>query len=223
MNAAGLHRDVETLLHEAGHAFHFRWAYANEPLVFLRHVPMEFCEVASMSLELMAGDHLDVFYPDEEELGRARRNLLTGVVRVLPWIATIDTFQQWIYTHPKHTPEQRRAQWEVLMDRFSGDVTDWSGFEQVRADLWHRQLHLFHQPFYYIEYGIAQLGALQLWKRYREDANAALHDYRAALSLGGTRPLPELFETAGLRFDFSRETIEPLMQLVREELAKLPE
>lgn len=223
MNAAGVHRDVETLLHEAGHAFHFRWSHANEPLVFLRHAPMEFCEVASMALELMAGDHLDVFYPDDEQLARARRELLTGAVRVLAWIATIDQFQHWLYTHPGHSPAERRAAWESTLDRFDTGQVDWRGCEEARGHLWHRQLHLFHAPFYYIEYGIAQLGALQLWKRFREDRETALHDYHAALSLGGTRSLPELFEAAGLRFDFSRETVEPVIEMAREELDKLPE
>ena len=223
MNAAGVHRDVETLLHEAGHAFHFRWAHANEPLAFLRHAPMEFCEVASMALELMAGDYLDVFYPVEEELARARRTLLTGAVRVLPWIATIDQFQHWLYTNPDHTPEQRRVRWEQIYSRFEGGVVDWSEYEQARSHLWHRQLHLFHRPFYYIEYGIAQLGALQMWKRFREDSEGALRDYRAALALGGGRPLPDLFQAAGLTLDFSHDTIEPVVEMVRQELAKLPE
>ncbi|MFT3788355.1 MAG: M3 family metallopeptidase [Tepidisphaeraceae bacterium] len=139
---------------------------------------------------------------------------------MLAWIATIDLFQHWIYTHPNHTAEQRTAEWLKLMDRFGGDV-DWTGFEDARAALWQRQLHLFHSPFYYIEYGIAQLGALQLWMKSKDDPRAALNNYRNALKLGGTRTLPELFSAAGIRFDFSDKTIAPLMRAVDEQLEAL--
>ncbi|MEX0886145.1 MAG: M3 family oligoendopeptidase [Phycisphaeraceae bacterium] len=218
MNAAGLQRDVETLLHEAGHAFHFLWSYQHEPLTFIRHAPIEFCEVASMSMELMAMDHLDVFYRDAARLARAKRKMLEGIVRVFPWIATIDGFQHWLYTQDQPpSAEARTDQWLSLMARFGSSAVDWSGLENARASLWQRQLHLFHHPFYYVEYGIAQLGALQIWARYRQDPPAALRDYRRSLSLGGTRPLPALFEAAGLRFDFTRQTLEPAIhQLARE-------
>lgn len=219
MNAAGLHRDVETLLHEGGHAFH-ALAARDEPLVFLRHAPMEFCEVASMSMELLGADHLDVFY-DHADHARAKRMHLEGIIRFFPWMAIIDTFQHWLYTHPGHSREQRTATWLRLLDRF-GSRLDWSGLEDARAALWQRQLHLFHVPFYYVEYGIAQLGALQLWMQARQDPQKALNNYRAALKLGGTRPLPELFEAAGIRFDFSEKTLRPLVGAVREELNRLP-
>ena len=219
MNAAGLQRDVETLLHEGGHAFHCL-AARDEPLVFLRSAPMEFCEVASMSMELLGSDHFDVFY-SEPEAARAKRTLIEGIIRFLPWMATIDSFQHWIYTHPGHTPDQRTAEWLGLQQRFSGDV-DWTGYETARAAQWQRQLHLFHVPFYYIEYGIAQLGALQLWLKARQDPHRALAGYRAALSLGGTRPLPELFNAAGIAFDFSEKTLRPLVHALQEELAQLP-
>jgi len=222
MNAAGLDSDVRTMLHEAGHAFHFIWAASQEPLVFMRHAPMEFCEVASMSMELVGADHYDVFYPDEADLARAIRGLLEGVICILPWIATIDQFQHWLYTHPEHTPAERTEAWLNILNRFQRSHVDWSGLEDSRATMWHKQLHLFHVPFYYIEYGIAQLGALQLWLAYREDPAKALSAYRSALTLGGKRPLPELFEAAGLKFDFTQATLEPLMSAIGEALDKLP-
>ncbi len=219
MNAAGLHRDVETLLHEGGHAFHYI-AAREEPLVFLRSAPMEFCEVASMAMELLGSEHLDVFYT-EEDVARARRKLLEGIVRFFPWMTTIDSFQHWLYTHPGHSGAERQAEWLRLMERFAAGI-DWSGYEDARASLWHRQLHLFSSPFYYIEYGIAQLGALQLWLKSKEDPRRALANYRAALALGGTRTLPELFSAAGIRFDFSDKTLRPLIAAVAAELERLP-
>jgi oligoendopeptidase F len=216
MNAAGLQRDVETLLHEGGHAFHYLAAAAREPIIFLRHAPMEFCEVASMSMELLGSDHLEVFY-DEAQAARARRKLMEGIIRFLPWMATIDSFQHWIYTHPGHTSEQRTDCWLSLMDRFGGGI-DWSGHESALACRWQQQRHLFHQPFYYIEYGIAQLGAVQLWLKSRHDPRQALANYRAALSLGGKKGLPQLFSAAGINFDFTEKTLRPLMDALSQEL-----
>ncbi len=226
MNAAGVQRDVDTMLHEGGHAFHYQWAAAVEPLVFLHHAPLEFCEVASMGMELLACDHYGVFYdgPDgEAKAARAKRKQLEGIVRFFPWMATIDAFQHWIYTHPGHTTEERTGKWREIFGRYGSDAVDWSGHEGAFDARWHAQLHLFHHPFYYVEYGIAQLGALQLWQNYQQDAKQALRQYQEALTLGGTRTLPELFEAAGLRFDFTRSTLEPLIAAVMEELAKLPE
>lgn len=220
MNAAGVQRDVETLLHEGGHAFHCL-AAREEPLVFLRSAPMEFCEVASMAMELLGSDHFNVFYDNGADAARAKRTMLEGIIRFFPWMTTIDSFQHWLYTHPAHTRQQRTQFWLSLLDRFSG-LVDWTGYEPVRQSLWQRQLHLFHAPFYYIEYGIAQLGALQLWMKSREDARKALAHYRAGLQLGGTRTLPELFAAAGIQFDFSEKTLRPLMDAIGEELASLP-
>ncbi len=218
MNAVGLQRDVETILHEAGHAFH-ALATRDEDLRAYRHAPIEFCEVASMSMELLGNEFIEEFYATADA-ARARRVHLEGVVGVFPWIATVDAFQHWIYTHPNHTREERAAAWLALMDRFGGDV-DWSGYEAARANLWHRQLHIFLHPFYYIEYGIAQLGALQVWANSRRDKAKALNDYKRSLALGGSRPLPELFSAAGCRFEFSAKTIQPLAKMLREELKKL--
>jgi oligoendopeptidase F len=218
MNAVGLQRDVETLLHEAGHAFH-ALATRPEDLYAYRNPPIEFCEVASMSMELLGNQFLEAFYT-KDDANRARRDHLEGVIEIFPWIATVDAFQHWIYTHPGHTRSERATAWLNLMDRFGGEV-DWSGYEDVRANLWHRQLHIFIHPFYYVEYGIAQLGALQVWANSKEDRARALGDYRKGLALGGSRPLPELFAAAGCQFDFSAPTVRPLVQLVRSELASL--
>jgi oligoendopeptidase F len=218
MNAVGVQRDVETILHEAGHAFH-ALATRDEDLYAYRSAPIEFCEVASMSMELLGNEFIEAFYAPAEAK-RARRDHLEGIVKGFAWIATVDAFQHWIYSHPGHTRAERTAAWLALMDRFGGDV-DWRGFEATRANLWHRQLHIFLHPFYYIEYGIAQLGALQVWANSKRDRARALADYKRGLALGGSRPLPELFEAAGCRFEFSRATVEPLVKLVKEELARL--
>ena len=172
-----------------------------------------------MSMELLGNEFIEAFYPPSEAR-RARRDHLEGVVEVFPWIATVDAFQHWIYTHPRHTRDERTAAWLGLMDRFGSDV-DWSGWENARANLWHRQLHIFLHPFYYVEYGIAQLGALQIWANSRKNRAEALADYKRSLRLGGSRPLPELFCAAGCRFDFSAKTVKPLLALVRQELATL--
>lgn len=219
MNAAGLHRDVETLLHEAGHAFH-AIAARQDPLVKYRHAPIEFAEVASMTMELFGDDHLDEFY-SYDDAARAKRKHLEGIIGLLPWIARVDAFQHWIYTHPGHSGDERTAAWLALAERFE-TPTDWDGYPEQQESSWQRQLHIFCYPFYYIEYGIAQLGALQLWLRFKRDPKQALGDYRAALALGGSRPLPELFEAAGARFDFSADTIQPLVEAVQQELAGLP-
>jgi oligoendopeptidase F len=218
MNAVGLQRDVETILHEAGHAFH-ALATRDEDLHAYRSAPIEFCEVASMSMELLGNEFLEEFYSDIDA-NRARRTHLEGILGIFPWIATVDAFQHWIYTHPGHTRAERLVAWLDLMNRFGGDV-DWTGYDKARAYLWHRQLHIFIHPFYYIEYGIAQLGALQVWANSRRDRAGALNDYKKSLALGGSRPLPELFSAAGCKFEFSGATIRPLVELLRVELAKL--
>ena len=219
MNAIGLQRDVETILHEAGHAFH-ALATQGEDLYPYRNAPIEFCEVASMSMELLGNEYIEKFY-GPAEASRARRTHLEGIIGFFPWMATVDGFQHWVYTHPGHTRAERAAAWLALMDRFGGDA-DWSGFEANRACMWQRQLHIFLYPFYYVEYGIAQLGALQVWANSKHNKAKALADYKHALKLGGSRPLPELFAAAGCRFDFSRQTIRPLIQLAQTELAGLP-
>ncbi|MGD1088192.1 MAG: M3 family oligoendopeptidase [Verrucomicrobiota bacterium] len=218
MNAIGLQRDVETILHEAGHAFH-ALATRDEDLYAYRSAPIEFCEVASMSMELLGNEFLEEFY-SATDANRARRVHLEGIIGIFPWIATVDAFQHWIYTHPNHTHEERKTAWLDLMNRFGGEV-DWSRCEAARASSWHRQLHIFLHPFYYIEYGIAQLGALQVWANSKRDPAKALNDYKKSLALGGSRPLPELFSAAGCKFQLDAATIKPLIQLANLELKKL--
>ena len=219
MNATGLQRDLETMVHEAGHAFHSIYA-DHLPLVDYRSAPIEFCEVAAMSMELLTHDFLDEFY-SPEDANRAVREHLEGIVSILAWIATIDAFQHWIYTNPGHTKEERHQQWLELGDRF-GSILDWSEFEEWRKVGWQRQLHLFSYPFYYIEYGIAQLGALQLWLQYQKDPQTALDNYARSMRLGGSRPLPELFEAGEMSFNLGSSTVQGLIDAVRTELDQLP-
>jgi oligoendopeptidase F len=219
MNAVGQQRDVETILHEAGHAFHALACRDEDLHAYRNSPPIEFCEVASMSMELLGNEFIEEFY-SAADANRARRVHLEGVIGVFPWIATVDAFQHWIYTHPGHSRAERAAAWMELMDRFGGDV-DWTGYEAARSHLWHRQLHIFLHPFYYIEYGIAQLGALQVWANSKRDKVKSLNDYKQSLVLGGSRPLPELFAAAGCQFQFDAAAIRPLVQLAREELKKL--
>jgi oligoendopeptidase F len=218
MNAIGLQRDVETILHEAGHAFHAQ-ATRDEDLYAYRGAPIEFCEVASMSMELLGNEFLEEFYPTAEA-NRARKTHLEGIIGFFPWMATVDAFQHWIYTHAGHTRAERKTAYLQSMDRFGGEV-DYSGCEAARAYSWQRQLHIFLHPFYYVEYGIAQLGALQVWANSKADKTKALADYKKSLALGGSRPLPELFSAAGCKFQFDAATIRPLIQLANTELKKL--
>ncbi|MCA1552990.1 MAG: M3 family oligoendopeptidase, partial [Chloroflexi bacterium] len=215
MNAVGTDGDVNTLLHEGGHAFN-AFATRDEWLASYRHPPMEFCEVASMGMELLGRPYLEAFY-SLDDANRSRTQHLESIVSVLPWIATIDAFQHWLYTHPTHTREERRAEWANVYRRFAGDM-DWRGLEALMQTTWHRQLHIFEVPFYYIEYGIAQLGALQIYRNMQQDHRAAVKSYERALALGGCKPLPQLFEAADIRFDFSADTVQPLMEMVAREL-----
>ncbi len=219
MNAVGVDDDIRTLLHEGGHAFH-ALAAAADPLVDYRHAPMEFCEVASMAMELLGGSYINEFY-SQEETKRSNREHLEGIIHVLAWVANIDAFQHWLYEHPNHSPQERRQAWLGFYEQFGGKFIDWTGHEEVKAYLWHRQLHIFEVPFYYIEYGIAQLGSLQVWMNARKDLKKALADYRRGLALGGSRPLPELYQAAGIKFDFSAEIIKPLVEAVTIEWESL--
>jgi oligoendopeptidase F len=216
MNAVGRDQDLRTLVHEGGHAFH-ALAAREEPLVDYRHAPIEFCEVASMGMELLALPHLGEFYKSPEDYKRACHSRLEDLVLLLPAIALGDAFQHWVYTNPTHTRKQRSDTWVDVTTRFTAGV-DWTGYEEQRAFHWHAILHFFAIPFYYIDYGIAQLGALQVWLRSRTDYNDAVAQYWNALTLGGSRPLPELFAAAGARFQFDYEILKPLMDAVEEEL-----
>lgn len=219
MNAVGLNDDVRILLHEGGHAMH-SFASRHIPFSPNRSAPMEFCEVASMSMELMAYPYLSEFYPDPKDVVRSCTDHLQDVIVLLPWIATVDAFQHWIYTNPDHSRKERSGYWMELRRRFGG-IEDWNGLEGIQENLWHRQLHIFEYPFYYIEYAIAQLGALQVWRNFRKDKKEGVSLYKKGLSVGGTQTLPEIFKSAGIRFDFSLKMIEPLMKEVEEELERL--
>jgi oligoendopeptidase F len=219
MNAVGLDSDVRTLLHEGGHAFH-ALACAHDPLLDYRHGPMEFNEVASMGMELLADRHLNVFY-NLNDANRSRITHLEDILFTLVWVAAIDAFQHWIYENPQHSAGERRNKWVEIHTRFGGAALDWRGLEEEHAYLWHRQLHVFEVPFYYIEYGIAQLGALQLWLHNKKNPKKTLKQYRTALSLGGSKPLPELFKAAGLEFKFSDKIIAPLAKEIEKELKRL--
>lgn len=217
MNAAGTHHDVVALMHESGHVFHSTLC-AEQPLLHYRDaIPMEFAEVASMGMEMLTLPLLGEFYPPEEA-ARARLGYLEEIVRRFVWVAQVDAFQHWAYTHRGHTKAERRASWSTLMRRFD-TVVDYDGLEELVADSWHAQIHIFCDPFYYIEYAIAQLGALQLWVQARRDRARALDNYMRALSLGGSRPVPELYEAAGIRFDLGEATLGALMEELRRELA----
>ena len=220
MNAAGTVGDVITMMHEGGHAVHSFLAHPL-PLTAFKEYPMEIAELASMSMELFSMEHWDEFFTDAGELRRAQLEELERAITVLPWIATIDKYQHWLYTHPGHTVAEREASWLQILGEFSTGITDWTGFEEYRANFWQKQLHLFEVPFYYIEYGIAQLGAIAMWRQYRTDKEQALSNYMQALSLGYTKPLGELYETAGIKFDFSPAYVKELADFVAPILANM--
>lgn len=213
MNAAGTVNDLITMMHEGGHAVHSFLSH-DLPLSAFKEYPMEIAELASMSMELFSMEHWDVFFKDEKELHRAQLDEMERIISVLPWIATIDKYQHWIYTHPGHSVKERESAWLGILNEFSTGVTDWSGYEEYRTNFWQKQLHLFEVPFYYIEYGIAQLGAIAMWRQYRTNKEAALDNYMNALGLGYTKTLKQLYATAGIKFDFSAAYIKELADFV---------
>jgi oligoendopeptidase F len=219
LNLVGRDNDVRTILHESGHAFQ-TFATRDRNLLFQYrsdNMPLEFAEVASMSMELLGGEHIDGTFYNREDAARSRHEHLETIVRILAWIATIDAFQHWVYTHPDHTHAEREEFWLKLRQRFGGGES-WEGYENVQRTYWQRQLHLFTAPFYYIEYGIAQLGALGIWTHYRKNPANAIETYKRALALGGSKPLPELFKSADLPFDFGPEIIRTYSHELRKEL-----
>ncbi|MCE2675429.1 MAG: M3 family oligoendopeptidase [Sediminibacterium sp.] len=220
MNAAGQMSDVTTMVHEGGHAIHSFLAHPLSLTAF-KEYPMEMAEVASMSMELFTMNHWQSFFDNEEDLNRAKEHQLERTITIFPWIAIIDKFQHWVYENPMHTIEQRTASWKNIVAEFSTDSIDYSGLDMYRAIGWQRQLHLFEVPFYYIEYGIAQLGAIGMWMQYQKNPTQALENYMNALSLGGTKTLPELYKTAGIEFNFSPDYVKNLMDFTNQELEKL--
>ncbi len=220
MNAAGQMSDVTTMVHEGGHAVH---SFLAHPLALsaFKEYPMEIAEVASMAMELFTMNHWQSFFDNAADLQRAKEHQLERTITIFPWIAIIDKFQHWIYEHPAHTIQERTDAWVSIAKEFSTHSIDYSGLDDFRAIGWQRQLHLFEVPFYYIEYGIAQLGAIGMWMQYQKNPTQALENYMNALSLGGTKTLPELYTTAGLSFNFSPDYVKTLMEFTNEELEKL--
>ncbi len=219
MNSACTDRDIYTLLHESGHSFH-QFALAGQPIFPYRDVPAEFAEVASMSMELIGMSNLKPFYGnDREAIERSTIGELEDVIWLFPWVASVDSFQHRLYNFPEHTASDRSDIWTEIMDRYDAGV-DYTGLEAVRRNLWQKQLHIFECPFYYIEYGIAQIGALQVWANFKKDPKKAIDDLFRAESLGSSRPVKELFEAANIKFDFSPRTLEPLMQVVWDEISR---
>ncbi len=220
MNSVGLHRDLVTMVHEGGHAIH-SFLYNHLPLIEFKNPPSEVAELASMSMELISMEHWDVFFNNDEELNRAKCQQLEGVMDTLPWIATIDKFQHWIYEHPKHTIEERYTAWQSIIKDFGNSAVNYEGLEANLNRRWQIQLHLYEVPFYYIEYGFAQLGAIAMWRQYKLNPQQAITNYKKALALGYTKSIPEIYETAGIRFDFSSGYVHELMDFVKSEYIKL--
>jgi len=220
MNSANSLRDLTTMVHEGGHAIH-TFLTANLELNDFKHCPSEVAELASMSMELISMDNWDVYFNNEEDLIRAKKEQLADVLKTLPWVAVIDQFQHWVYTNPDHNAADREIAFKQIYTRFGAGFADWTDFEQQFGNIWQKQLHLFEVPFYYIEYAIAQLGAIAVWKNYKENPQKALEQYLVALSLGYTKPMNEIYETAGIKFDFSAAYIRELAVFVKEELEKL--
>lgn len=220
MNATSNLRDLVTILHEGGHAVH---SIVTKGLTLnsFKHPPSEVAELASMSMELLTMDHWDVFFENKEDLRRAKIQHLESIIETLPWVATIDKFQHWLYENPTHSIEERQMAWVRIFEEFSDSITDWSGIEHFKQYIWQRQLHIYEVPFYYIEYGIAQLGAIGVWKNFKENPQKGLDSYLNALKLGYTRPIGEIYAAAQIPFDFSETYIAGLMDFVRNELEQL--
>lgn len=220
MNATSTFADLVTLLHEGGHAVH-SFLIMDLQLNDFKNAPSEIAELASMSMELLTMDYWDIYFDNEEDLKRAKKQHLEQIIETLPWVATIDKFQHWIYENPGHTLEERRESWLSILESFSDKVTDWSGLEEAKSYLWQKQLHLYEVPFYYIEYAIAQLGAIAVWKNYKDNPEQGLKGYIDALELGYMKSIPEVYKAAGIDFSFSKEYIRELIQFVKAEMDKL--
>jgi len=219
MNAVGSMRDVTTMVHEGGHAVHSVLSHSLE-LVEFKSLTSEIAELASMSMELFSMDYWDTFFNNEADLKRAKRDQLLDTLGTLSWVATIDKFQHWIYTHKNHTTEERYAYWLELTEEFGSGKVDWSGLEDAQKNQWQKQLHLYEVPFYYIEYGMAQLGAIAMWRNYRENPQKTIQQYKEALALGYTRPIDKIYEAAGIKFDFSTEYVAELSSFIHAEILK---
>jgi oligoendopeptidase F len=220
MNATSTLRDMTTIMHEGGHAVH-NFLTMDLKLNDFKSPPMEVAELASMSMELISMDHWNIFFDNEADLKRAKLEHLEDLIATLPWVATIDKYQHWIYENPEHTLDERKSNWNRILNEFSDSVTDWSGLQDGKDYMWQKQLHLYEVPFYYIEYGMAQLGAIAVWRNYRKDPQKGLQGYMNALKLGYMKTIPEIYSAAGIRFDFSKEYIKELMDFVKLEISKI--
>ena len=220
MNAVGAQRDLVTMVHEGGHAVH-SFLSRDLELTGFKSLPSEVAELASMSMELLTMNLWNEFYANEDDFKRAKKEQLESILKIMPWIAQIDEFQHWVYENPKHSVAERHAQWKLISKEYGTGLTDWTGYEEVQATAWQRQMHLFEVPFYYIEYAIAQLGALGVWKNSMTDFPKAIEDYKNALRLGYTKSIPEIYATAGIKFDFTEEYLKELADFVKNELEKL--
>lgn len=220
MNSAGTFRDLTTMVHEGGHAVH-TFISAGLELNDFKHLPSEVAELASMSMELISMDHWDKFFDNSEDLIRAKKDQLKDVLKTLPWVAVVDQFQHWIYTNPDHTSEERSEAWTKIFEPFGNNFANWSEHQHALENLWQKQLHIFEVPFYYIEYGIAQLGAIAVWKNYKNDPEKGLSNYLNALKLGYTKTIKEIYETAGIEFNFTAAYVKELADFVQKELDKL--
>jgi oligoendopeptidase F len=217
MNAVGSLRDLVTMVHEGGHAIH-SFLSRDLKLNDFKNVPSEVAELASMSMELISMQHWGAFFNNEADLERARMEQLDDILRTLPWVAAIDKFQHWMYCNPAHTAEERKQAWLKIYADFGGKHTDWTGYEENKAYMWHKQLHLFEVPFYYIEYGFAQLGAIAMWRNYLQNGHEAIEQYKNALSLGYTKSIGDIYQTAGIKFDFSEAWISELSGFVKTQM-----
>lgn len=220
MNSAGTFRDLTTMVHEGGHAVH-TFISANLELNEFKHLPSEVAELASMSMELISMDQWDKFFDKNEDLIRAKKDQLRDVLKTLPWVAVVDQFQHWIYTNPNHSTEERTEAWKKIFEPFGNNFANWSEHQYALENLWQKQLHIFEVPFYYIEYGIAQLGAIAVWKNYKNNPQEGLRKYLDALKLGYTKTIKEIYETAGIEFNFSTDYVKELADFVQKELDKL--
>lgn len=220
MNSAGTFRDMTTMVHEGGHAVH-TFISADLELNDFKHLPSEVAELASMSMELISMDHWDQFFDKPDDLLRAKKDQLKDVLKTLPWVAVVDQFQHWIYTNPNHSSEERSEAWTNIFASFGNNFSDWSEHPEALENLWQKQLHIFEVPFYYIEYAIAQLGAIAVWKNYKNNPEKGLENYLKALKLGYTKTMKEVYETAGIEFNFNVSYVKELADFVKSELAKL--
>lgn len=220
MNSVGAQRDLVTMVHEGGHAVH-SFLSRDLELTGFKNVPSEVAELASMSMEMLTMELWSEFYSDNDNFNRAKREQLESILKILPWIAQIDEFQHWVYSNPTHTVSERHAKWSEISKEYGTGLTDWTGFEDMQATAWQRQLHLFEVPFYYIEYGIAQLGALGVWKNSQDNFPKAIEDYKNALRLGYTATIPEIYKVAGISFDFTENYLKELASFVQAELKKI--